>query len=681
MSSSNSAQKTSSTSSDASRSHPRESREAAGFLARALSAHAAGARARARDLARRAALAAESPESAVAAACALFALGDVDSALDVLDSCETPGDRTATDKPRRISYRIVFGRVYEALECYRRSPLTIAANLEAAEMLLERDDTRAIDHLQAAVDADPGSPAVRMTLAKGLGRLEQWDAAAEALRTAILLSSDEPSFLAEGADLALSIGAYADADVYARRLLARLPDAPAAHRVLGQLALFRGDAGAAAQHADTMIAAGDGVAGLTIRGAASTILGRDEDAQADLDAALEIDPDAFVARTWRAEVALRQGRAAAALADADRAMTTGAVAAAMVRELAEFAVCSPAARLFRSAGRRLYQPPADTGQWAEVWGAVDAIHRASTPAGADASQPVLATESALAAMRGNRTHGLSYLAGDATLRPLRFRPRPRAAARRLLDAVSVRPAADIFAGFDALIAEYRDTGLPLAHRAELHMWLGDYGAARSDFEAVIAAFPKTRWAYIGLATLETIGGEHSRALETLARGVQRMYNTTGPGVYGVRGEALRRLGRIDEAVADLETATTISPTRISAWLNLALAYQAQQRLDEALGVVSRIRRTAYPLFHDAARSLDTWLDDIAEPWPMLERSLELMLGNRASGQVTWRVGRSPIRVLWGSKSIEDEVSAGRAHEFKVVRARVTRTLGAGRNDA
>jgi hypothetical protein len=66
---------------------------------------------------------------------------------------------------------------------------------------------------------------------------------------------------------------------------------------------------------------------------------------------------------------------------------------------------------------------------------------------------------------------------------------------------------------------------------------------------------------------------------------------------------------------------------------------------------------------------------------MLEQSLELMLGNRAARLVTWRVGPSPIRVLWRPTAIEDEVAAARAHEFKVIFEQVPRTRDAGRNDA
>ncbi len=449
----------------------------------------------------------------------------------------------------------MFGRVHEALAVLRaeRSP---SAHVHIAETLLGSGDPQAVDYFATAVDACPASARLRMALADALARSEQGQAALDAARAAIDLAGDDPTYVEAGARIAVEVGAYEDAAVYGRRLLEA--GAVSGHEILGQLALFRGDAAAAASHAEAMLATGDDVAALTLRGAARALLERRDEAMADLDAALRIDPGASVARTWRAEIALRQGRYTAALDDGERASGSAAPAARMVRELAEAALVSQ--------NPQIQQRPEFWTKWGEVWGAVHAVHAGmAPPEEPDAAVAETAVRRALATMRGNRTAAPSYVAAGE-LRRLRFRPGPRVASRRLLDLVRVTAAHEILTRFDEVIAEFPDTGLPRAHRAELYLWLGDYDAARADFDGVIALFPKTRWAYIGLATLESIQGEPARALETLALGIRRMDNTTGPAVYGVRGEALRRLGRLDEAVRDLETAVELAPQRLSAWI-------------------------------------------------------------------------------------------------------------------
>jgi tetratricopeptide (TPR) repeat protein len=280
-------------------------------------------------------------------------------------------------------------------------------------------------------------------------------------------------------------------------------------------------------------------------------------------------------------------------------------------------------------------------------------------------------------MRGNRTLAPSYVDDRGALRPLRFRSGPRAASRRVLDRVDVASRSELLAELDALVAEHPTSAMPRCHRGELLSWLGDYEGARADLEGVIVQFPKTRWAYIGLATLDMVAGDHARALETLALGVCRMDDTTGVAVYGVRGEALRRLGRLDEAIDDLETARALRPNRLSAWINLALAYRARGRVDEARRAFEHARARAYPLFHDAARELGAWVDDVREPWDMLERSLELMLANRNSVTVTWRSRGSAPRILTGSPTSAAEVAALRAKENADVRAAIAIALRGG----
>jgi hypothetical protein len=113
-----------------------------------------------------------------------------------------------------------------------------------------------------------------------------------------------------------------------------------------------------------------------------------------------------------------------------------------------------------------------------------------------------------------------------------------------------------------------------------------------------------------------------------------------------RGEAYRRLGRLAEARADLETATQIHPSRLGAWVNLALVYDALGRADDAASIHARILARAPGLLSDAALAAE--LDETGAPGTrvrVLESALELMRGNRASTCQTYVTHRGALRTV------------------------------------
>ena len=281
-----------------------------------------------------------------------------------------------------------------------------------------------------------------------------------------------------------------------------------------------------------------------------------------------------------------------------------------------------------------------------------------------------AVKLALAELRGNRTRMASRLEGDELVAK-DVRPGPRWAARDLLGLVGTCRESVLLERFDRLIAEHPGSGLPLCHRGELCSWLGHYEAARHDLERVVERFPHVRWATIGLATLETIEGNHERALEVLAVGVRRMDDTTGPGVFGVRGEALRRLGRTSEAIVSLEQARALRPRRITAWVNLALAYDAAGRTGDARRAFAEVMSRAYPYLHDAASVLSASVEDTGASRAILEQALSNALGNRSASVLTWKVGASPLRCLTGSADVAT-VQAMRERELAGARAELSR---------
>lgn len=259
----------------------------------------------------------------------------------------------------------------------------------------------------------------------------------------------------------------------------------------------------------------------------------------------------------------------------------------------------------------------------------------------------------LVRMRGNRsiyatwTHeaGAVPVAG-ADLQRFRTRTGCRHASRRALQLIRIASAERALGALDAVIEAYPDSHLPLCHRGELHYWMGDMERGRADLEATLARFPNTRWAWIGLGGIEMHEGELERSLQVQAEGVRTMGNTEGPAVYVYRGEALRRLGRLDEAIADLERARAIYLGRVSASVNLHLCHASrgaagdEQRRDD---LFRELRDSIPALLADAARAsgVELWRDELeavpapAEQVRVCESALSMMRGNRSSTCITY----------------------------------------------
>jgi hypothetical protein len=131
-----------------------------------------------------------------------------------------------------------------------------------------------------------------------------------------------------------------------------------------------------------------------------------------------------------------------------------------------------------------------------------------------------------------------------------------------------------------------------------------------------------------------------------------MDNSTGPAVYPHRAEALRRLGRLDEARGELERAMETSPGRLSTWINSGLLEAAVGDEPALERIFASIRRRAAGLVTDAAEEIRAaaWLDGDASPSPavqsqILERMLTMMRGNRGSGLVTYFRADGTLHVL------------------------------------
>ena len=119
-----------------------------------------------------------------------------------------------------------------------------------------------------------------------------------------------------------------------------------------------------------------------------------------------------------------------------------------------------------------------------------------------------------------------------------------------------------------------------------------------------------------------------------------MAGTTGPSLFVYRGEANRRLGRIPEALADLERSCSETPSRLGAWLNLALACGDAGMDARRAEVMDRILAQAPGLLSDAAAAAGV---DVFDPETrgregeraVLLTALEMMRGNRSSTCITY----------------------------------------------
>jgi tetratricopeptide (TPR) repeat protein len=155
-----------------------------------------------------------------------------------------------------------------------------------------------------------------------------------------------------------------------------------------------------------------------------------------------------------------------------------------------------------------------------------------------------------------------------------------------------------------------------------------------------------------LTAIETLEGRPTEALAVSARGVQEMRGTVGASVYAYRAEANHALGRMDEALADLERSVALSPTRFGAWVELALVLASRGEQGRVTEIFARLVTDAPGLIADAARAegLVLWKSEAPKPTDeermrILRRTLTLLGGNRSSTCVTYRTAGGRLRYV------------------------------------
>lgn len=535
---------------------------------------------------------------------------------------------------------------------------------------------QALRHAEQALALAPDNPTLWMEVAgmhAQLGALEQ---AMAALDRALALEPDSILYWREASRVAVEVGEFERARTWLEKILAhhdaQLHDAQLDVRItLAELASWEDADDVARTHAEDALARSPNFGpALRMLGALELRAGQGERARELLNQAITADPSDYQAYVWLTELELRARNYEAAHAWLHHAVSQSGgylVVASLLRYLV-VAYDEPAedgelvaynrTDEFEDALRELAPEPAELGI------------RTRDPA-----HLITAVEAALAALRGNRSIHITHVR-DAKLVRVHGQTGCRHRSRKALQLLRVAPASLCLAELDAVERAHPHSSLPLCHRGELHLWLGNWAQARADLQAAIERVTGTRWAYMGLSTLDLLAGEPERALEINARGIEVMRNSEGPAIHVFRGEAWRLLGWLDRAIPELERATAAHPARASAPINLALAYAADGREQETRALWHRLaHQQACGLISDAARELHEGRPlarqaSLLEPTPIppfaqarwivgdrewqptlevivavLERALQMMGGNRSSGLLTYWTSDGQLRFV------------------------------------
>jgi len=543
------------------------------------------------------------------------------------------------------------------------------------------DDEAALVAAEGALRLAPRWSALGLERAAILARLGRGQEAGAAVARALSLAPpDARAHRCEAASVLVEAGDFGgaaaqwqaalawDGVASAAAGLAELAQGGAASEAaagLAELCLRVGDLAGAGAWAARAGAGGRSLA-LRVAGASDMSSGTWAAALARFDEALAVKDEATT-WLWRAEALLRLGRDAEAAEALTRAGTGGRgdnFVAALLRLLL-------AARADPEAELRPLHVEAFAAALREQGPELErALAVGTLAAGA------VAVEAALRRLGGSREAPLSWrveaVPGDRSsshehvprdrldeLRRFVSRGGPRRASRGALGTIRSAEAGRVLARLAGVIAAHPASSLPICHRGELRLWLGDGDGAVADLDAALAISPHTRWAYIGRTMAALLQGDPAAALAEDARGVAVM-GGEGPAVHVHRGEALRRLGRPEAALLELRRAVALHPGRLGAWLNLGLSHAALGDHAGLAAVFDRLRERSPGLVSDAAAAcgLAAWRDP-DDPVPaaaqqaVLARALVMLRGNRSSSLVTYFTDHGQLRVA------QDGAPAGR----------------------
>lgn len=442
--------------------------------------------------------------------------------------------------------------------------------------------------------------------------------AEKAMRKALKRDPRDAKLRLHAAELLERLGRYGQAR---RELLLAVrldPDPLPARLLLAVRALWAGRAEEAVLRAQEILALDPALGeARRIVGAARVLQGRFAEALSPLKRALAADPRDAEALAWRSEALRYLGRNSEALSAgaAGRAISDNALGANANHALAKLAAGERVSELEYSLISRLLPRP------------LQPLSERLDPERPRAAARAL--ERVLKALKGNRGQAKVWTRGTR-LEPF--------VACDISDQMEILQSRLRGGDLRAVLAEYRRLirqkpreAWFYAFRGETLCWAARYGEAEADFHRALELAPRLRWPHVGLCGTALFSGDYEAALAHCENAVRdaapdRSWRT-------LRGEALRKLGRLTEAREDLEVAVAAMPRRLSAWMNLALVLGELGEEAEADRLFSRICGWAPHFFSLCARSLP-----VPSRAAVLERGLELMAGNRSSWLTTWLDG-------------------------------------------
>ncbi|MFA5139165.1 MAG: tetratricopeptide repeat protein [Elusimicrobiota bacterium] len=560
---------------------------------------------------------------------------------EALEQCEAalradPACWEAHDRRSRIQAELGWAQdawesVEKALELEPRSPYLL---LMAAHRLEELGRYReALDVCRRLTALAPGfweGWGKRNDLEAQLGLARDAEASLRRASRAILRElgprPDSGPLLMKAVGLLDSAGSCQESFDVLRKAVRFLPDCAAARLRLAELHLWRGDPRGAERHCDRASALGArGPAARRIRGAAAVLRGDLREAVQSLGRTIRAggrDPEACV---WRAEARYRLGDYAAAaedIAESDSLAdeTAGAPALAALIRIARG---EPVPAAHYEVIRQQLPPP------------LKAAGSRLSPRDPRGSRRVL--ERVLKSLGGNRSFAKTYIRSLGGRRRLVSYKNPDLIAD-LLDVQTRARNEDperVLSELSGLLRGGASENWVLIHRGEIFLWSGRYREAERDFQRALRCPKRSRWSRVGLAAAHLLLGDLAEASRCLERGIadgapERSWRSW-------RGELRRLMGSPDAALEDLRRSVALTPRKISAWMNLALALDDAGDRSGRDETCRRVRAWVPHFLSVAAEAAgaERWLWPERAPSPedrraTLLKALGLMRGNRSS---------------------------------------------------
>ncbi|MCC6874606.1 MAG: hypothetical protein IT378_09905 [Sandaracinaceae bacterium] len=517
---------------------------------------------------------------------------------------------------------------------------------------LARSFASAVDRAELADELAGRAPSPRLAHAHAAQRTGRW----REVRDEVIGLADAQVSLDELREIATLLEADDElGPVLARvrrRIVEAAPDDPGALAALAQLALWSLDLDGAGEAARALEAAHPAdPAGPRVRAAVHVLRGDAREAIGFADRSLALDPDDVEAMLWRAEASLRASDLADASAWVERAAGQGAQQFPVSVLRAHIDARIDAERALRAG---VPAPQHDRAAVEHRYPKLFGPHLRRWAAGEEEIEMVASVEKRrevtgriLADLGGNRTSNATVVVEtERGVVLARVHPRsPRRLSGAALQRVVGEPLESVLHDLDALHARFPGSPQPLCYRGELRLWLGDYEQALRDFERAETIRP-SRWVFVGQAAVHVLQGDWERARRPFDR-CAALGHTKGETTRVYLGEAHRRRGELPAALSQLRAAVAERPSRLGAWINLALAAPRSGDGPGAEDALANVRALAPALLllasERAGAEVPAAMDGGAEA--VLEECLALMRGTRSSTLITYVDGQGTLRVL------------------------------------